>query len=82
MKQDPDKAIEWYQKAAAQGFELARQNLERIFENTVTSAFSLDNLDLEHLFTDEDTVRLSKKRSADLDTGVRDPFADLDLGDN
>lgn len=72
MKQDYNKAIEWYKKAAAQGYQDAQQNLDRLYKNggasqTATkksTAEGLEDLDLEHLFTDEDTVG-------------GDPFADL-----
>lgn len=72
MKQDYNKAIEWYQKAAAQGYQEAQQNLNRLYENGGASqtaskkstAEGLEDLDLEHLFTDEDTAG-------------GDPFADL-----
>ena len=71
-QQDYNKAIEWYKKAAAQGYQDAQQNLDRLYKNggasqTATkksTAEGLEDLDLEHLFTDEDTVG-------------GDPFADL-----
>lgn len=65
MKQDYNKAIEWYQKAAAQGFQEAQQNLDRLYENGGASQTAskkstaddpLGDLDLDNLFTDEDTV--------------------------
>lgn len=73
MKQDYNKAIEWYKKAAAQGFQEAQQNLDRLYENggaaqtaskKSTADDPLGDLDLDNLFTDEDTVG-------------GDPFADL-----
>ena len=73
MKQDYNKAIEWYKKAAAQGYQDAQKNLDRLYENGGASQTAskkstaddpLGDLDLEHLFTDEDTVG-------------GDPFADL-----
>ena len=73
VEQDYNKAIEWYQKAAAQGFQIAQQNLARFYENggasqtdskKSTADDPLGDLDLDNLFTDEDTVG-------------GDPFADL-----
>ena len=73
MERDYNKAIEWYQKAAAQGYQIAQQNLERFYENGGASQTAskkaaaddpLGDLDLDNLFTDEDTVG-------------GDPFADL-----
>lgn len=73
MKQDYNKAIEWYKKAAAQGFQEAQQNLDRLYEHggaaqtaskKSTADDPLGDLDLDNLFTDEDTVG-------------GDPFADL-----
>jgi TPR repeat protein len=73
MKQDYNKAIEWYKKAAAQGYRDAQKNLDRLYENGGASQTAskkstaddpLGDLDLDNLFTDEDTVG-------------GDPFADL-----
>ena len=73
VERDYNKAIEWYQKAAAQGYQIAQQNLERFYENGGASQTAskkstaddpLGDLDLDNLFTDEDTVG-------------GDPFADL-----
>ena len=73
MKQDYNKAIEWYKKAAAQGYRDAQKNLDRLYENggasqTASKKSTADDpfgdLDLDNLFTDEDTVG-------------GDPFADL-----
>ncbi len=73
MKQDYNKAIEWYKKAAAQGYQDAQKNLDRLYENGGASQTAskkstaddpLGDLDLDNLFTDEDTVG-------------GDPFADL-----
>ncbi len=73
MKQDYNKAIEWYKKAAAQGYHDAQKNLDRLYENggapqtaskKSTADDPLGDLDLDNLFTDEDTVG-------------GDPFADL-----
>ena len=73
MKQDYNKAIEWYKKASAQGYQDAQKNLDRLYENGGASQTAskkstaddpLGDLDLDNLFTDEDTVG-------------GDPFADL-----
>ncbi len=73
MKQDYNKAIEWYKKAAVQGYQDAQKNLDRLYENGGASQTAskkstaddpLGDLDLDNLFTDEDTVG-------------GDPFADL-----
>lgn len=73
MKQDYNKAIEWYKKAAAQGYQDAQKNLDRLYENGGASQTAskkstaddpLGDLDLDNLFTDEDTAG-------------GDPFADL-----
>ena len=88
MKRDYNKAIEWYQKAAAQGYQEAQQNLDRLYGNGGASqtaskkstADGLEDLDLEHLFTEENTAGLTREEPpAD---SVYDPFADLDVGDN
>ncbi|WP_308603966.1 tetratricopeptide repeat protein [uncultured Fibrobacter sp.] len=73
VEQDYNKAIEWYKKAAAQGYQDAQKNLNRLYENGSASQTAskkstaddpLGDLDLDNLFTDEDTVG-------------GDPFADL-----
>lgn len=73
VEQDYNKAIEWYKKAAAQGYQDAQKNLNRLYENGGASQTAskkstaddpLGDLDLDNLFTDEDTVG-------------GDPFADL-----
>lgn len=73
VEQDYNKAIEWYKKAAAQGYQDAQKNLDRLYENGGASQTAskkstaddpLGDLDLDNLFTDEDTVG-------------GDPFADL-----
>lgn len=85
MKQDYNKAIEWYQKAAAQNYQPAQQNLKRINENggvpqAASKKSTVDDLDLEHLFTEENTAGL--RRGEPPADSVYDPFADLDLGNN
>lgn len=73
VEQDYNKAIEWYKKAAAQGYQDAQKNLDRLYKNGGASQTAskkstaddpLGDLDLDNLFTDEDTVG-------------GDPFADL-----
>ena len=65
--------MECYKKAAAQGYQDAQKKLDRLYKNGVASQTAskkstaddpLGDLDLDNLFTDEDTVG-------------GDPFADL-----
>ena len=79
MKQDYNKAIEWYQKAAAQNYQPAQQNLKRINENggvpqAASKKSTVDDLDLEHLFTEENTAGLRRENHPLIRCMTRSPI--------